>query len=370
VLKTGHVALLGPANIVHLQRWAAALAGRGWRVSVITQHGLGALPLPATVELHVLPARGSWGYFCNALALKKMLQRLRPDVLNVHYASGYGTTAGLVGFEPMLLSVWGSDVYEFAQQSTFKGWLLRRNLRQATAIASTSHAMAAQVQRLTPERKNVSITPFGIDMTHFCPVVVRRSGGLTLGIVKALAPTYGIDLLIRAFHLLRRDPEVLAQQPQLQLLIVGSGPQQSELQALVRELELDACCQWVPAVAHADVPGWLRRMDVFVAPSRSESFGVAVVEASACGLPVIVSDVGGLPEVVRHGETGWVVPGNDVVALTAACKRLVLSAALRERLGTAGREHVLRHYEWQSCVDRMLACYDQLRGAQLSVKSS
>jgi glycosyltransferase involved in cell wall biosynthesis len=103
----------------------------------------------------------------------------------------------------------------------------------------------------------------------------------------------------------------------------------------------------------------LHRLDIYAVPSRldSESFGVAVIEAGACGLPVVVSDAGGLPEVVRDGETGLVVPRDDVPALQAALTSLVLDAALRERLGAQGREHVLREYEWGRCVDLMEAVY-------------
>ena len=110
------------------------------------------------------------------------------------------------------------------------------------------------------------------------------------------------------------------------------------------------------------MPAWLNRLDIYAAPSRldSESFGVAVIEASACALPVVVSDVGGLPEVVRDGETGLIVPRDDVPALQAALKRLVLDAALRERLGQGGRAHVEREYEWGHCVDLMERCLERV----------
>jgi len=91
--------------------------------------------------------------------------------------------------------------------------------------------------------------------------------------------------------------------------------------------------------------------------SASGKNTVAVIEAGACGLPVVVSDAGGLPEVVVAGETGLIVPRDDVPALQAALKRLVLDAALRERLGAAGRAHVEREYEWGRCVDLMERCY-------------
>lgn len=362
------IALLGPANSIHLQRWAQALVERGHAVCVLTQHACDRKLLPTAANVFLLPRSGALGYFTNAWRARELLTRWRPDVVNAHYASGYGTTAALCGVRPVLLSVWGSDVYDFPYESALKGRLIRGNLRRATAIASTSHAMARQVQRLTPERTDIAVTPFGVDLVRFTPDPSRRTGGrLTIGIVKSLAPKYGVDLLLRAFAGLVADADVRALPDECRLLVVGDGPQRAELESLARTLGIAPRTEFAGAVAHADVPAWLNRIDIYAAPSRldSESFGVAVIEASACALPVVVSDVGGLPEVVRDGETGLIVPRDDVSALQAALKRLVLDAALCERLGRAGRAHVEREYEWGHCVDVMERCLEQLaqRGA-------
>ncbi len=350
--------MLGPANSIHLQRWAAALVARGQAVSVVSQQRAERSLLPTQADVCWLPHEGQLGYFRNAPALRRHLASWRPDLLNVHYASGYGTTGALAGFRPTLLSVWGSDVYDFPYESAIKGWLVRKVLRRATAIASTSHAMAAQVRRLTPERRTVAVTPFGVDLALF-PVRPSSGGPLTLGIVKSLAPKYGVDLLLRAFAGLCADAEVRAAQPACRLLIVGDGPQRDALVQLAARLGITDRTKFVGAVAHAEVPHWLHQLDIYAAPSRldSESFGVAVIEAGACGLPVVVSDAGGLPEVVVAGETGLVVPREDVPALQAALKRLVLDAGLRARLGAAGRAHVEREYEWGRCVSLMERCY-------------
>jgi glycosyltransferase involved in cell wall biosynthesis len=244
-----------------------------------------------------------------------------------------------------------------------KARLIRGNLRRATAVASTSHAMARQVQHLTPERREIAVTPFGVDLARFAPDPSHRvRGRLTIGIVKSLAPKYGVDLLLRAFAGLVNDAEVQVLPDACRLLVVGDGPQRAELESLARELGIAQRTEFAGAVAHAEVPAWLNRFDIYAAPSRldSESFGVAVIEASACALPVVVSDAGGLPEVVRDGETGLVVPRGDVPALQAALKRLVLDAALRERLGQGGRALVEREYEWGHCVDLMERCLERV----------
>ena len=356
------VALLGPANSIHLQRWATALAQRGHAVAVISQHRCEPALLPADVEVVWLAHGGSIGYLRNAWRVRRVLARWAPDLLNVHYASGYGTTAALAGFAPSLLSVWGSDVHDFPYEGVMQGRLVRWNLRRATAIASTSASMARQVRRLVPGCGEIAITPFGVDLAQFAPRPSRRDAGfITVGIVKTLAPKYGIDLLLRAFAGLLRDADVRALPERLRLLIVGDGRQRVALEALARELGVAADTEFVGAVPHAEVPEWLNRFDLYAAPSRldSESFGVAVIEAGACALPVVVSDAGGLPEVVRHGVTGLVVPRDDVPALQAALKRLLLDAGLRASLGRAGRAHVEAGYGWSHCVDVMERCYER-----------
>jgi glycosyltransferase involved in cell wall biosynthesis len=352
------VALLGPANSIHLQRWAQAIAARGHALCVISQHRCDRALLPAAAACVWLPHGGLLGYFLNAPRLRRALRDWRPDLLHAHYASGYGSTARLAGFRPTLLSVWGSDVDEFPKRSALHAAWLRGNLRAATALAATSPAMARQLQQWVPDCAPAAVTPFGVDLQQFRP----REGpaperGLTLGIVKSLAPTYGVDLLLRAFAGLCADAPVQAAQPGLRLLIVGDGPQRAELQALAASLGIDGRVSFAGATAHVQVPQCLQRMDVFVAPSRAESFGVAVVEAGACGLPAVVSAAGGLPEVVIDGQTGLVVPVDDVAALQAALRRLVLEDALRARMGAAARAHVAAVYDWERCVDRMLACY-------------
>lgn len=352
------VLILGAANSIHLQRWVLALHERGRQVQVVSQHAGRALPLPAAVELHHLPWSGGAGYLLNAPALRRLLAALRPALLHVHYASGYGTLAAFAGYRPTLLSVWGSDVYDFPERSRLAAALLRHNLRAAQALASTSEAMADRVRQLLGAAVPIAVTPFGVDLERFSPAPDaggdKPSRPLVIGTVKTLEPVYGIDLLLRAYALLRaRRPGRCAP-----LQLVGGGAQRADFERLAAELGIAEWVEFVGEVDHAQVPDRLRRLDIYVAPSRQESFGVAVVEAMACGLPVVVSDAGGLPEVVRAGESGLVVPRGDVQALAAALERLVDDAGLRSRLAAAAVERARSAYAWPLCVDRMIECQD------------
>lgn len=357
------ILLLGPASSVHIQRWHRSLHERGHEVVLVTQHPP-TDPSFAQAEIHVLPFRGTAGYWLNAPVLWRLVREMRPDLLNVHYASGYGLTAAIVRFRPTLLSVWGSDVFEFPYQSWFKGRLLRWNLLRADAIASTSEAMAKQVQRLVPQRADpIHVTPFGVDTSTFAPLFRQSSGPeITIGTVKSLADNYGIDTLMRAFSLLRVDHDLIAGgfSDRLRLLIVGEGPKRASLESLAGDLGISDVTNFVGAVPHSKVPEWLNRLDVYVAASRMESFGVAVIEASACSVPVVVSDAGGLPEVVDQGRSGYVVEKDRPDLVADRLKFLVVDGEVRRALGEAGRRFVIEHYDWQRCVDRMLSCYSKV----------
>jgi glycosyltransferase involved in cell wall biosynthesis len=101
-------------------------------------------------------------------------------------------------------------------------------------------------------------------------------------------------------------------------------------------------------------------VSVFTSISHSESFGVAAVEASACGKPIVASDVGGLPEVVEHGVTGFIVPPRNPAETADAIEKLVLDRNLRARMGSAGRYRVKKLFNWNDNVTQMVNIYDSV----------
>lgn len=353
------IALLSAASSIHTIRWANAFAERGHAVHLITLHAP-APGLHPAVTVHRLAFMGGLGYIIQGPALAHLLKRLKPDVVNAHYATGYGTLARWCRKFPLVLNVWGSDVFEFPDTSFLhRSWLLR-NLRAADRLVSTSGFMARRTASLGSPLPPITVVPFGVDTDRFHPSEERRTGSaIVIGTVKTLLPKYGIDTLIEAFATVLRKAEGL----DLRLRIVGGGPEEGALKALAQRLGITARVDFIGPVPHEQVPGQLRAMDVYVALSRadSESFGVAVIEASACGLPVVVSDAGGLPEVVRNGVTGAVVPRDSPAEAATALLSLLHHPAQREQWGRAGREHVMEQYEWNVCVDRMLGVLDAAR---------
>ncbi len=348
------VLLVSAASSVHTMRWANAFVQHGLIVHLASQHDPVAGFDPA-VRLHRLPHFGGLGYWLNRSALKRIIAEVRPDVVNAHYASGYGTLAVRTPQAPLVLNVWGSDVYEFPDTSAWHRRLLRRNLRRADAIVSTSHVMAERTAAVCPGLGPITVVPFGVDVKKFAPTSRQQRDPIVVGTVKTLAEKYGIDTLIEAFSLvIERAPSL-----PMRLRIVGGGPQRGALEKLAASKGIGAQVDFIGSVPHTSVPAELNALDVYVALSRtpSESFGVAVIEASACALPVVVADVGGLPEVVQQDRTGRIVAPDDPAAAAEAILGLVHSPEMRASMGAAGREHVLRAYEWGACVQQQLAVY-------------
>lgn len=358
------VLMLAGGSSIHTVRWVNALSDAGLEVILATQHD----PLEAiasAVRICRLPFSGEIGYFRNVSALKRLLATDKPDILNAHYASGYGTSARLSGFSPTLVSVWGSDVYDFPDKSPLHRWWLRSNLMAANCVASTSHAMAQRTRQIAPALGEITVTPFGVETDRFLPSPDKTSPSdrsIVIGTVKTLGEVYGIDTLIASFilllRMLSRDFPQLANR--LQLRIVGDGPQQHALEKQVLSAGIQGHTRFQPRVPHEQVPTALRELDIYVALSRQESFGVAIIEANSCGLPVVVSDAGGLPEIVVDGETGFVVPKETPQAAADALYKLVLDADLRRRMGQAGRQRVISLYEWKGNVRQMIGLYEKV----------
>ncbi|WP_050460966.1 glycosyltransferase [Bordetella bronchiseptica] len=356
------IALLSANNSIHTVRWANGLAQRGVDIHLISFNAQ-SQDIDPRVTQHRLPWGAPHGYWLAAQALKRLLNQIAPDLLNAHYATGYGLLARLSGFGPTLLSAWGSDIYAFPAKSRWHLGLLRRNLASATCLAATSHAMAQRMSELLDAP--VIITPFGIDEELFAPPAPLPKDDdpdrpLIIGTVKSLEITYGIDSLLQAFTLLKRSLETTRPDiaHRLRLLIYGKGSQRENLERLAQALGISTETEFRGYIPHAQVPTALHEFDVYAALSRQDSFGVAILEASSTGLPVVVSDADGPAEVVVDGKTGYVVPREDAAAAADRLRRLILDPDERRRLGSAGRQRVVDLYSWRHSVDVMLQAYD------------
>jgi glycosyltransferase involved in cell wall biosynthesis len=176
-----------------------------------------------------------------------------------------------------------------------------------------------------------------------------RDAGLTIGSVSVLRPEKSLPTLVSAFALVKDI------RPGLKLAIVGSGPVREELEGQVRDLGLHSQVVFHPATP--DVAEWLRAIDIFVLPSISEAFSNSLMEAMACGCAAVASDVGGNPELVRHGETGLLFTPGDAESLAAQLRAAALDDVSRNRMASAGAAWIAKNLSREAAARRMQEIY-------------
>lgn len=361
------VLMVADARSVHTRRWAASLTDAGVETVLYSLY-----PSPDSFfvsrgirlyffDLFTYKVRSGFGRVAGMLQrhrqavshLKSVIRMEKPDVLHAHYATSFGLIAALSGFRPFIISVWGSDVYEFPYKSPVNRMSLKLILGRADRILSTSEVMARHTACFTSA--HIEVIPFGVDTGAFRPYDKEKEddGCFVVGNVKTLSPKYGIDTLIRAFRLVvDRNPG-----KKLKLVIVGDGPCRGDYGKLACELGISDRVFFEGFVPNDRLPEYYNSFSVSVSLSRSESFGVVAVEAMACGCPVITSDAEGFKEVVRNGETGYIVPRDNPEAAADAIQRFIDNPSLRAEMGNAGVGHVRRLYDWDSCINQMVKVY-------------
>jgi len=346
------IAMLAPAASMHTRRWSRGLISRGYEILVVSNS---ALPKsPPDIPTRYLPGQSSLAYIRDIPAMRRVVNEFGPDIVHAHYATGYGLWGSSQQIAPLIVSVWGTDVADALKKRSSVGLIVRRSLREARFVTATSRFLMNQTITLEPEvAGKIDVVPFGVpipdeqdldrDMNDDAPI--------TVVFAKLFLPNYAPDSVVKAFAAAYKKI------PRLRLVMLGGGEMKSELEQLADTLDVTSAATIRGWVEPEDAQRIIRQSDIFVMPSQSESFGVAAVEAASYGLPVIASDVGGVPEIVDDGVTGILIKPGDEAGLAQAIIRLATDKDLRRSMGEAGRRLVAEKYDFEKCLDRMEAVY-------------
>jgi len=350
------ICLLAPANSIHTQKIAYSLKSYGYIVIVLTFHKANLPGVEVIYFPQIIPIIGKINYILNVFKIKKIINQLKPDILHAHYISSYGIIASLLNWHPFIVSVWGSDIFDFPKISIIHKRAIQYVLKKADIILSTSNIMAKETKKYT--KKEIYVTPFGVDCNNFRPIpTLKPQNKIIIGTIKALKPKYGIEYLIKAFKiLLEKYPNL-----PLELHIGGKGYLRAKLKELSKNLSIVNRIKFLGYIPHNEVPKYFNTfsVSVSVSVSESESFGVAVLEAEACGIPVIVSNIGGLPEVVQDGKTGFVVPPRNPEETARAIEKVLLNKKRYKKLSYNAREFVLKNYSWIRTFELITNIYNK-----------
>ena len=329
----------------------AAARGRSLKVIVLTDAVDGGPPAGWLAELPAAALRPDWyrGYGgsrgrCVRAVLAELPRRKTVVFGHVNLAP-LGLLAPRYGVIAHGTEVW-----------TALPRLRRLAVRRATAVGCVSEHTAQSVQRVqgVAAARCVRLInafpelPVGSENHLLSAELSATSVGGQGRPVRVLSVTRlhpaepkGIDLMLRA----------VAELPEVEYTVVGTGAALPELQRLAAELGVTARVRFAGGLSDAERDAELQRCDVFALPSRGEGFGIVYLEAMARGKPCLAAQVGGAPEVVRHGETGLVVEP-AVAPVRAALQQLVASAELRQRLGQAGHERVRQCFSYERFAER------------------
>jgi glycosyltransferase involved in cell wall biosynthesis len=326
----------------------ACFYGDGFRAAALREAGIPILELPVRSFMR-------WPALREAFRLARYLRKHRIQVIHAFDVpmDVFGVPVARFARVPVVISS------QRAHRDLTPGLytqLLRATDRMVDAIVVNSRAVERElVSKQHVPKALIRRWPNSIDPADFLPEPRRRQSivagaQLVIGSLCALRPEKGLELLLEAFAALRPTGAML--------LIVGSGPADAELKQRAAALKLGDRCRFVPMVTNA--AEWLRSIDIFVLPSRSEALSNSLMEAMSCGCCCVASDAGGNPELVEHGLTGALFRTGGFEALAARLRELIEDASLRARLGKAASEHIRRNFSIEASARRAAALYTEL----------
>jgi len=352
-LKTG-----GAANVV--ANLSASLAARGHKVIVASTAGRPFTLRLAELGLDVraVALTGKLNPFA-ALALANLARAESIQILHAHLSTAAvaASLAGRIARLPVAVTVHGMTHAFYC--------------RLANRVIAVSQAVCQHmVQRgIAPDR--VVVVRNGVDIERFSSLPTRECARQLLGLPADARVVGTVGRLSEAKghrYLLEAGAGLKSRFPQLRVLVVGEGEALAALVRRTRSLQLEG--RVVLTGYRQDIDVVLAALDIYVQPSLEEGLGLAVMEAMAAGLPVVVTRVGGLPELVENGRTGLLVAPGDARALSDAIGLLLSDDELRARLGEAARTHVRAHHGWGKVAEQVERVYYSLlrrHGTSLAV---
>lgn len=290
------------------------------------------------------------------------------DLLHVHYAVPHATSGWMArevlgeDAPKLITTLHGTDITLIGADPAYLP-ITRHSIACSDAVSAPSASLRDETWArfdLAAETTPIEVIPNFVDTDRWHPPTqagrseLAQVFGAPVGDTPVVVhtsnfrPVKQVDQVVSAFSEASRGLDA-------RLVLIGEGPDLPAVRAQVDDLGLADRIAFVGN--YRRIPALLRECDAFLLPSRTESFGLAALEALASGVPVVASDVGGLPEVVVHGETGFLAALDDVDAMAGHVRSLLTDPATRNELGRAARADALERFQLEPMIDRYLALY-------------
>jgi len=312
-------------------------------------------------------------YFLRSCGLVRRLTREEGiDLIHAHAIMPDGFAGVLLGrrlFLPVVCTVHGSDVNSYPYRNRPTLWATKWALKRVGHLVTVSRGLKGEVFSLIG-RRQIEVLHNGADPRKFKPRPrMEARARLHLPIDKkiilfvgSLVPVKGVEFLLAAVSRLAREDTLL--------YVVGDGDLMSALISLADDLGVQKVCRFVGRRPYDEIPYWLSAADCLVLPSLSEGLPTILPEAMLCGVPIVATQVGGVPEIVRHGHNGLVVQPKDPIGLAEAIRSLLANddgvSAMVERAGETARVALT----WEANAQKTLGIYHQIVSARRELDES
>ncbi len=294
---------------------------------------------------------------------KRVVRQVQPDVIHAGPVPNVAFLAAAGGVRPLVSMSWGSDLLRDIDQDRWQMWCARYALRHTSVFTGDCQAVKEKAVRLGFPEKRVVLFPWGVDLEHFKPAdedhFRRRRGwedAFVLLSLRSWEPIYGVDCIVRAFA------QAAAQAPELRLVLLGGGSQAGLVHKIIHEHGLEERVFLGGQVKNTDLPTYYQAADLYLSASHSDGSSVSLMEALACGLPVLVSDIPGNKEWITPGQEGWLFPDGDSEALAQGILNSFRERQSLSEMGVAARRLAERRADWSKNFLRLLEAYEMATG--------
>jgi len=361
------IAYLSRGGDVYDRRFLEMLVARAYKPYLISYFGKNVVKVAGVENFHYDPKalfrfRGLRTVRI-AQHLRQLLRRLKVDLLHSTWVPDHGFFGALSGFHPTLSMPWGSDLLLKPKESAVARWKAWFTLRQADGITCDCEYIkdrAVEISNCSPDK--IVVFPWGIDLNVFrqqpdTSSVRHRLDWETneiLLMTRNFKSVYGIEYFIDALA------TVLRERPLARAILVGSGPLEEQLRERVTGHGLDGAVYFAGSVDERGMANYLNAADIYVTTSISDGTSCSMLEAMACGLPVVTSDVPSNLEWVKDGVNGYVVHQRDSVLLANRLVKLLADEELRSTMGAHNVRIARERADWDKNFDVLEDIYHNL----------
>ena len=361
------ICYIAEAINIHTQRWVKYFADRGHEIHLVSPTPLGDGDI-GKAELHVLKRLPPQiriisppiNLPLSIIQISRLIRRIKPDILHAHYITSCGFWGGLSRFHPFVLSAWGSDVLVDPNRSRISRYFVQFALKRADLITTMGENLIEEIIKLGADPDKIHFVVNGVDTKKFNPQKKRLKEEHKIVdfpvviSVRWLHPIYDVETLIKSV------PIVLEQIPGVKFIIAGEGAQKNYLRDIAKSLGVLDSTSFIGRIPHDQLPNYLAAADVYVSTSLSDGASVSLLEAMACGLAPVVTDVGDVGKWIKDGQNGFVIPvkSPDLLAEKIIC--LLRNEELRDKMAKPNRQLVEERAEYEKEMEKMEKLYEEV----------